>query len=451
MSDAVEDKEGNYIFVGAKRCHETGDGDAYILKVSPVGDTIITKTFYISDTNTYFTNILLADYNKYFVFCISGARDTYFYEKIRIYELDVNFNILWEKSYHCPEGYQGFIDGVVMYDSRDNIILATSVKYEYNHSDLIMYKLDNNGDTLSSQCHHFVATQVPYDILEKKDSTGYIVFGSLFPQSLTWSQTVEIDTSLNIKNIDSIAGWVNPPLSAKWLTDTTYIVSAKYTWPDSSPQDDDITVKVIDTSNNILYEKFFGRKDTLDYPAWRDAIDFIDKYAIYVGGQRVLYSSFSSTSTYLQLVLLDSTLQVRGKKFYGDDADYTLHGVLATSDGGCIMYASRYDYLTQYEEKDIYLLKVMEDSIAVSTSSKPVIKPKEVRVYPNPGINTLRIATALKNIQFEMYNMNGEKILSREIENNNTSFDVSKILSGIYLYKIYNSKKVYETGKWVKK
>ncbi|MEA3505268.1 MAG: hypothetical protein U9R32_08780, partial [Bacteroidota bacterium] len=198
LSDAIEDEEGNYIFVGAKKCHETGDRDAYILKVSPVGDTIITKTFYISDTNTSFTNILLADDNQYFVFCISGARGTYFYEKIRIYKLDANFNILWEKSYHCPEGYQGFKDGVAMYDSRGNIILATSVKYEYNHSDLIMYKIDNNGDTLLSQCHHFVATQVPYDILEKKDSTGYIVFGSLFPQSLSWAQTVEIDTSLNI-------------------------------------------------------------------------------------------------------------------------------------------------------------------------------------------------------------------------------------------------------------
>ncbi|MEA3504374.1 MAG: T9SS type A sorting domain-containing protein, partial [Bacteroidota bacterium] len=294
------------------------------------------------------------------------------------------------------------------------------------------------------------ATQVPYDILEKKDSTGYIVFGSLFPQSLSWAQTVEIDTSLNIINIDSLPNKVDTPLTAKWLSDTTYIVSGLYIWPGSSPQDDDITVKVLDTANNIQYEKFFGRKDTSDYPAWRTALDFIDKSAIYVGGQRPV-NSFSNTTTYLQLYLLDSTLKVRGKKFYGNDASYRLYGVLATSDGGCIMYASRYDYLTQDEEKDIYLLKVMEDSIAVSTSSKPVIKPKEVMVYPNPGINTLCIATALKNIQFEMYDINGEKILSKEIENSNTSFDVSKMPSGIYLYKIYNSKKVYETGKWVKK
>jgi len=451
LNDAIEDNEGDFVFIGGKKDRETGYINAYILKVSPVGDTILSKTFYIADTNSIFTTILLDDNGGYFVHGKIGTRETYFYEKMRICKLDADFNMLWEKSYHCPEGYQGFGNGLAMYDSRDNIVVATCVKYGRSHSDLILYKLDNNGDTLSSQCHHFIATQVPHDILEKKDSTGYIVFGSLFPQSLTWAQTVEIDTSLNIINIDSIAGNLHPPLSAKWLSDTTYIVSGLYTWPDSSPQDDDITVKVIDTTNNIQYEKFFGRKDTLDYPAWRDAIDFIDKSAIYIGGQRVLYSSFSSTSTYLQLVLLDSTLKVRGKKFYGDDANYTLHGVLATSDGGCIMYASRYDYLTQYEEKDIYLLKVMEDSIAISTSSKPVIKPKEVTVYPNPGINTLRITTALKNIQFEMYDMNGEKILSKEIENNNTSFDVSKIPSGIYLYKIYNSKKVYETGKWVKK
>jgi hypothetical protein len=79
-------------------------------------------------------------------------------------------------------------------------------------------------------------------------------------------------------------------------------------------------------------------------------------------------------------------------------------------------------------------------------------KKKSIRIYPNPviDISFIEIENNIKgNYILELYNVLGEKIkkikilCNKKIKINRTDFNSS----GIYLYKLYNTKNIIETGK----
>ena len=78
--NAIEDEQGNYIFIGEKGSYDTRYYDAYIIKTKPNGDTALSKTFFIADSNSMFVDILLDDDGQYLIFGKIGSRTSYNYE-----------------------------------------------------------------------------------------------------------------------------------------------------------------------------------------------------------------------------------------------------------------------------------------------------------------------------------------------------------------------------------
>jgi len=74
----------------------------------------------------------------------------------------------------------------------------------------------------------------------------------------------------------------------------------------------------------------------------------------------------------------------------------------------------------------------------------------EAIVYPNPGSTQLTIETALKDLQFELYNANGQTVVSQPVNNGTTTVNTSALPAGVYLYRFMNKDKIVESGKWVK-
>ena len=70
--------------------------------------------------------------------------------------------------------------------------------------------------------------------------------------------------------------------------------------------------------------------------------------------------------------------------------------------------------------------------------------------YPNPGVNTLNIRTALKNARVEVYDLNGRLIHSQTLTENVTAIDATDWTEGVYVWKVYTNNKEVENGKWIK-
>jgi hypothetical protein len=114
------------------------------------------------------------------------------------------------------------------------------------------------------------------------------------------------------------------------------------------------------------------------------------------------------------------------------------------------MAGTRYDYQTQNQERDVYILKVNEDGILTWSYNFPETT-KQLIVYPNPGNKEIRIKAIADKLTFDLYNINGIKILSQKIESKESRVITSLLKNGIYTYRIINEEmKTIETGKWIK-
>ena len=120
----------------------------------------------------------------------------------------------------------------------------------------------------------------------------------------------------------------------------------------------------------------------------------------------------------------------------------------ACPDGGCIVYATRINTITEYKDHCIYKI-TPEDFLNVEEAHAhgfSVVTP-----YPNPGDNTLNIRTTLQNAHLEIYDLNGKLVCYQEIADIITSINTESWPSGTYVWRVATDGKEVETGKWIKK
>ena len=72
------------------------------------------------------------------------------------------------------------------------------------------------------------------------------------------------------------------------------------------------------------------------------------------------------------------------------------------------------------------------------------------KIFPNPGRNQITIKTNTKNSYFELFDFTGKILLKKFISGYSTEVNVSHLPKGIYFYRIYNDKGLFDSGKWIK-
>ena len=209
-------------------------------------------------------------------------------------------------------------------------------------------------------------------------------------------------------------------------------------------------------STNRLFN-YVNAKDTTDFPAFYGALDYVNKDTIFIGGMKNLQWGniyFGQIPSWFRLVQTDSMLKIRWEHFYGGDACYNLVKIVATSDGGCIMAGTRFDYVNHPNllKRDIYILKVNSEGLLTTTGGKPLPLVHNAIVYPNPGNGQLRVRVAVQYKQslFRLFDINGKEVLQQRIEGKTALFNTAFLPKGTYVYKITGDKGLYESGKWIK-
>jgi len=93
--------------------------------------------------------------------------------------------------------------------------------------------------------------------------------------------------------------------------------------------------------------------------------------------------------------------------------------------------------------------------VRLVTSSYVPKQMVEFEVYPNPARDVLNLEydlRGLKKLTFEVYNIHGELILTREVTYRNfrQELDISDWVSGVYSWRLYNDEGAFTSGKVVK-
>jgi len=118
------------------------------------------------------------------------------------------------------------------------------------------------------------------------------------------------------------------------------------------------------------------------------------------------------------------------------------HGVLVTG--------TWYDFASQSYQRDVIIIKLTKQELITGTTKTKGILLSKVIVFPNPGKDRLKIRTGVKNSQFNMWDINGNLIITRRIRKISTEINVTVFKHGTYFWNLISNNKIIDSGKWIK-
>ena len=454
INHIIEDNDGNFIMVGRIKNNETSLFNGYLIKIDSTGDLIQGETISLDDTiSSLFFNIHFFN-NCYYIL---GSYKLVSVETSKLWYLKLNSNleIEDEKFLNIPSGkWFSYMNSII--DSDTNFVITGYTTrhdeiYTYNH-DAFFYKMNINGDSLNSKFYtSYIPLYFSFDIIESPDSSKYYAFVTHF-ENTSGGQKLILNKNLDSLSIDSIPLGVYDYYSPISINENDILLCGKGS-PDQSELYALNVISINDQTELINYNYFNIEGGMRDHPAMYNGVSNNEEN-IYIGGTSNLdyYNPFYSTfDSWFHLVKINDDTSPIWEYWYGGDAYYFLYSILATNDGGCIMVGNRYDYETQNQERDIYIVKVNSDGLIVWTQEIPIDK-QITTVYPNPGVNMLNIKTNNKELDFELINLNGQVVIRQMLLDNYKTVNTESLKSGMYFYRLIDIKnKTIEAGKWMKK
>lgn len=459
FSGASVDNAGNVLFAGLQYFpNQNFPTEAHMTKVSPLGDTLRKLFYFGGDTLCALYRTIVIEDNNYMVFGAIGKSESNHKKakNVWVLKLDESLNTIWDKRLELPGNYWNPQFDVSM-NPDSTIYLVGTMAIDGNSAGqhLFMMKFDQNGDTLKANYPYFNnASKRTFGILNRPNNNGAIVFGEQFDYGMSYMQSLEIDSNLDyiVYPIDDPEETFTSNVTAKWFTDSTYLLSCRATNENNGTfYNNDIELMLMDNNHEILEQHWAGRPDSNDYPAWRTSMDFTDKNNIWISGSLKHFPS-SHIDTKILVYLLDSNLNIKGAKYYGGDMNYSAITTTATSDGGCVLGCMVYDWQNSFEDdQDLWIKKIFPEDILTYAEDTPGPYDSDVLVFPTVFTNSLHIRTIRKGLSISLFTLNGAKVLNNKISGDSDSIlDTSVIEKGFYIYKIIYKNKIIQTGKLIK-
>jgi hypothetical protein len=213
--------------------------------------------------------------------------------------------------------------------------------------------------------------------------------------------------------------------------------------------DTDLAVIVMDSVANVMDSFIFGFADTSDRGA---QVSFYHPDTLFLGGARNV-QPFPEDSTDFNHLFVHKTSvsgEIVATAFYGANGMLSMGGILATSDGGCIMAGQFYDFLTHPESeiRDAVFVKVNPDGTITNLEEKKTsVNGDSFVVYPNPARDQIFIQSNSRlKIRALLYNSTGVLISGFEFVSR-VGFDVSGLPVGVYLLQLITPDGTIKTRK----
>jgi len=445
INDAIELDNGSYLLLGAE-VYPTDHSKVHLYRISAAGGLLDSLTLTYQGQSSGFIKIIQIEPN---LFALAGYTMINSKGFLWLYEMDSLFTEV--RSTIMPMGIYNLYTVSDLLINNGRLICAGIASVGLSNYPFI-YKISQSFDSLQLRVLTEHVSGFPIDLLVKNNSTGYYCFITGFGPPKT-EVMVDLDTSFSIKHTFGVSNDIFDFNEAKLISETSMIYCGRYA-PNIPSQIWSIGVLRMDTLANTKDEYYIGDADTMECPGLRSTLDFIDTNTIYIGGTHNFYkwSEFGPVNCWFSLNQMDTALNVNWQHFYGGDANYTMYGIRATQDHGCLMFGSRYDFQSSGFERDIYVYKVDQNGIITGTDNKPNPMVHNVIVFPNPGTDVLMVETGLQVLGAKMIMMdiNGNQILDKVINGSHFIINTRSLSSGTYFWQIIYKNNVIESGKWIK-
>jgi hypothetical protein len=463
--DSKEDNCDNVVLCGHEREYETIEGNALVIKITPAGNTSIRSFQHSNDTNSIFHQIIILPGNEYLLFGSIGKQDSIVSQNQRKYlwvvKLNENLETVWEKRYETGGDYWNPAYRIWLCDN--NLIYAAGdcdwYMGGYHRVNFFMAKFNIDGDTLMTR-YPFINDPMQYPLgtidggcmARHYNQEGMMVVGDGFIAGED-NGIIEIDSALNYTFTPFYSGnFIMTEVShIKHLSSTTYILSSGG-HVIFQPQTDQ-NVARLNQNHHFVDNIVYGRIDTIDSPASFKSLDYTDVQNIFVVGRDNCFP-YSNINTQVSIALVDSSLNMKGLKYYSGNMNYMCTVVTATNDGGCIISGSAYDWQNNPpEDVNVWIKKVFPEDIITDAEETPDPSDSDIIVYPNPGSDQITIKTFRKNLVFKLKTIDGKYILEEDVKDIPfQKLNTYNLAVGSYNYQVWDKfkKTIIDSGVWIK-
>jgi len=441
-TSVVIDDEGNYIVSIIE--YEISDYNSMILKITPEGE-VINSRYFNSQYKESILDIIRVESNEFIIFgsIVDELNNSFLW----IMKINSNLDILWNKKWEINSQIKRLNSKL---NSKNQIILYGGVSRSTYFSSFI-YKIDTSGNIIdSTYLYNYNIFACVFDILEKKDSSGYYLF-----QYSNYEKIIEIDTNFIIlstrQDLPSAGDFYvfDNSNNSFWISDSSFVFSGKIY--NTKTNEEDLVLLISDSNFNTI-NFFVSENIGNDMVAFWDNISFIDKKNIFlVGTNNYLPAPYDPSPSWIIVDNLNDTLGLKWQKLIGGEVNINATNVIATEDGGCFIAATKVDTNNTYDF-DMYFLKLDSlGNVPIGIEEETEIKVTDYAVYPNPATDYIKVFKAIQvhESDFQLYNTSGQMILYKHLTDNITEINISSLPAGMYLFNILKDGKQMETGKLV--
>jgi len=425
---------------------ENESKDYYIYLIDNEGD-ISKELFTKTDTAFRITDIIHinSEPSGYLVtgngFALADGPDKYLTFFIRI---DESLNVIWEKVYHFDYYYYGLLQSE-MEEPNGDLLYCCTPEGPY----MFLFRMSANGDSLKFRQYEGNESGAVWSITYNNDSSNILIHtrGADGPFT-TECEILKLDQDWNQIGIADYTWNFLPPFTAKLLPNGKILTCGSKL---IGMGEQYISAYLMDENLSIQHEFYLNNTDTTSTSAASISVDYYGSNT-FIGGNFDLYyhPNRSRDPSWYYITKVDDTLGTIYEKYIGGDASYWLYSIAASPDGGVLLAGTREELTNDTIQFDGYLIKLDANGCITSLDGNINVNIKDALVYPNPGTDKLKIRTALKKCEFNLYDETGKLVINYNIVSRQTTLPVDELKSGKYIYTISSENRIVESGKWFK-
>jgi hypothetical protein len=331
--------------------------------------------------------------------------------------------------------------------SSDNLIISVGRDMEPPAYKVLCEK-NLNGELVRYHIYDYMTSLTATAVIDIPQKDKYHLFfysGILHSFYVVDKDSLELDTIIEYPlKFLPIDGVINQ------FDSSIYYIAGKQGIPNSEKYD----LSFLKINTEGTYTQYIFPTDQNTYYTYKCLSTSLNN--IYFGG---VYPFTQAPPTlypeqrWILLYKLNNEGTILWQKFYKGEVNYMAYKILATSDGGALIFSTRYDWNdTIPNQRDVHILKI--DSTGyydpiTGTDEELDQMNKQILIYPNPADNEVNFILGLySDIQLSIYNSTGERNLFQPLQHSQT-IDVSTLPAGIYIYLITGKNGFMETGKIV--
>lgn len=416
-TDAIETTDG-YIAVNG---HSNNSSFINLYKIDFYGDTVWTKNYFTSPYTLNFSSVCRGADSNY----VAAGR---LGNDLALMKFDENGDSLWFHTYTIDPTATTLSTFTCIRSTFDSGYIACGLNPFFSLNELVIAKLNSNGDTIWTKKPDYIGTNSQATYIEQTADSGYILASTYQSESVIIAKLDVNGDSLWTHIFYKPAGnFVKTPSVVKGLPDGGYIVGMT----DKQRS----TMIRLDATGDSLWGKFIGT-----YVTSQTDITLLHDGGFAVAGDSVFHYQGNDWPL-VKLTKTDSSGNVLWQRYYyfaNNNSNFNIDeafSVLETSDLGLLVTGRSIYSAPVNGQPAAFILKTDSFGNIPTTVGVYEFDKAKINVYPNPASNICTVLFQADNATLSLYDATG-RLISQQPFDKIGVLELSRMNSGMYIVEI---------------